>query len=297
LQLPAEVHYRYRRIDSCGKKTGEDQVMGIFRISLLTLGFLGLIAGQPVQSAPPRSLVVAHRGLLRHAPENTLANFRACLELRLGFELDVCRTKDDQLVCIHDKTVDRTTNGTGPVNRFTLAELRKLDAGSWFSPAFKGQKIPTIEEVFQLLARYPQAEVLVAVDIKQQDDQVERDLVQLANRHSVLDRLLFIGNTITDAGVRGRLYQSSKSSHIAHVAHNAQELEDSIKDPQADWVYVRYLPSAMDVRRVHQQGKRVFIAGKTVSGEEVANWKVASDIGIDGILTDHALTLQSLLRK
>ncbi|MEC9003148.1 MAG: glycerophosphodiester phosphodiesterase family protein [Planctomycetota bacterium] len=271
--------------------------MGIVRISLLTLGFLGLVAGQPVQAAPPRSLVVAHRGLLRHAPENTLANFRACLELRLGFELDVCRTQDDQLVCIHDKTVDRTTNGTGPVNRFTLAELRKLDAGSWFSPTFKGEKIPTIEEVFQLLARYPRAEVLVAVDIKQQDDQVERDLVQLANRHSVLDRLLFIGNTITDAGVRGRLYQSSKSSHIAHVAHNAQELEDSIKDPQADWVYVRYLPNAMDVRRIHQQGKRVFIAGKTVSGEEVANWKVASDIGIDGILTDHALTLQALLRK
>jgi len=88
-----------------------------------------------------------------------------------------------------------------------------------------------------------------------------------------------------------------KSSHIARVAHDKKELEDSINDPQADWVYVRYLPSAEDVRRIHQEGKRVFIAGKTVSGEEVANWKVATDIGIDGILTDHALTLQSLLRK
>ncbi len=271
--------------------------MGISRISLVTFSILWLALGQSVQSAPPRSLVVAHRGLLRHAPENTLANFRACLELRLGFELDVYRTRDGQLVCIHDKTVDRTTDGTGPVSRFTLAELRKLDAGSWFSPTFKGEKIPTIEEVFQLLARYPQAEVLVAVDIKQDDHQVERDLVQLANRHSVLDRLLFIGNTITDASVRGRLYQTSKSSHIAHVAHDAQELEDSINDPQADWVYVRYLPTAEDVRRIHQEGKRVFIAGKTVSGEEVANWKVATDIGIDGILTDHALRLQSLLRK
>jgi glycerophosphoryl diester phosphodiesterase len=58
-------------------------------------------------------LIVAHRGLLHHAPENTLANFRACLELRLGFEFDVEQTKDGHLVCIHDGTVDRTTNGTG----------------------------------------------------------------------------------------------------------------------------------------------------------------------------------------
>ena len=270
------------------------------KVSLVALACLFLLPGPGNRAAPPekaRPLVVAHRGLLLHAPENTLANFRACLELRLGFELDVYRSKDNQLVCIHDQTVDRTTNGKGPVRQFTLAELKKLDAGGWFSPAFQGETIPTIEEVFQLLARYPQAAVLIAVDIKQDDQAVERELVQLANRHSVLDRLLFIGNTITDAGVRGRLYQTSKSAHIAHVAHNPQELVGSINDPQADWVYVRYLPSGKDVKRIHARGKRVFIAGKTVSGAELANWQTAAAIGIDAILTDHALKLQSLLRE
>jgi glycerophosphoryl diester phosphodiesterase len=82
----------------------------------------------------PRPLIVAHRGLLRHAPENTLANFRACLELRLGLEFDVQRTRDGRLVCIHDGTVDRTTGGTGKVAEMTLEEVRKLDAGSWFDP-------------------------------------------------------------------------------------------------------------------------------------------------------------------
>ncbi|MCC6509479.1 MAG: glycerophosphodiester phosphodiesterase, partial [Pirellulaceae bacterium] len=76
------------------------------------------MAGEP--------LVVAHRGLLQHAPENTLANFRACLELRLGFEFDVARTKDGQLVCIHDDTVDRTTDGKGLVSQLTLAEIQRL---------------------------------------------------------------------------------------------------------------------------------------------------------------------------
>src|SRR6478752_234493 len=98
-------------------------------------------------TSPSPPLTVAHRGLLRHAPENTLANYRACLELRLGFEFDVQATKDGRLVCIHDDTVDRTTDGTGRVAELTLAEIRQLDAGSWFDPMFAGQKVPTVEEV------------------------------------------------------------------------------------------------------------------------------------------------------
>ena len=77
----------------------------------VALSALCLLAVQLCAAEPP--LIVAHRGLLLHAPENTLANFRACLELRLGFEFDVEKTKDGHLVCIHDGTVDRTANGTG----------------------------------------------------------------------------------------------------------------------------------------------------------------------------------------
>jgi glycerophosphoryl diester phosphodiesterase len=66
------------------------------------------------------------------------ANFRACLELRLGFEFDVQRSKDGQLVCIHDNTVDRTTNGTGNVAELTLEQIRRLDAGNWFDLKFAG---------------------------------------------------------------------------------------------------------------------------------------------------------------
>ena len=76
--------------------------MIIFLRSLLLSLCLCAIA-DVIHAADP--LVVAHRGLLRHAPENTLANFRACLELRLGFEFDVARTKDGHLVCIHDDTL------------------------------------------------------------------------------------------------------------------------------------------------------------------------------------------------
>lgn len=158
---------------------------------------------QPTSAAEPgKTRIVAHRGLLLHAPENTLSNFRACLDLRLGFELDVERTRDGHLVCIHDATVDRTTDGRGAVADMTLDQIRQLEAGRWFDPRFAGERVPTIDEVFGLIAEQPR-DVLIAVDIKAEG--VERDLVALATRHKITDRLLFIGRTISDAALRTRI--------------------------------------------------------------------------------------------
>src|SRR5262249_30389187 len=137
--------------------------------------------------------LVAHRGLFRHAPENTLAAFAACLELRLGFELDVRRSKDGVLVVLHDATLNRATSGMGEVGAPTLAELKKLDAGRWFDPAFAGARIPTLDEVFALLKARRHADTLVAIDLKIDDGKVEADVVRLARKHGVLSRLLVIG--------------------------------------------------------------------------------------------------------
>src|SRR5437763_9792315 len=78
---------------------------------------------------PARPLVVGHRGLMHAAPECTLAGFRACLALRVGFEFDVRRCSDGTLVCLHDPTLDRTTDGHGSLAEFTFDQVRKLDAG------------------------------------------------------------------------------------------------------------------------------------------------------------------------
>ncbi|NQV28130.1 MAG: hypothetical protein HQ518_27575, partial [Rhodopirellula sp.] len=199
-------------------------------------------------------LIVAHRGLLRHAPENTLANFRACLELRLGFEFDVERSKDGQLVCLHDGTVDRTTNGTGKVSELTLADIRKLDAGSWFDLKFAGEKVPTVDEVLELLSRYKQHHVLIAVDLKAAD--VGEEVVRLAEKHKVLHRLLFIGRTIVEPGLRDRIRQTSSKAHTAAVANNPDEFRDALAATNADWVYLRYLPTKEQIDAVHQANKR-----------------------------------------
>ena len=99
--------------------------------------------------------IIGHRGLLQAAPENTLAGFRGCLEMRVGFEFDVRRTKDGKLVCLHDETLDRTTNGKGRLRDLAFAEVRKLDAGNWFDPDFRDQRVPSVEEIRALMAEYP----------------------------------------------------------------------------------------------------------------------------------------------
>ena len=96
--------------------------------------------------------IFAHRGSKGTHPENTLASFKEAVRVGSdGIELDVHLTKDGQLVVIHDETVDRTTNGTGEIRNLTLAEIKAMDAGSWFHNKYAGEKIPTLEEVLLLL--------------------------------------------------------------------------------------------------------------------------------------------------
>lgn len=99
-----------------------------------------------------QTLIIGHRGAPRRAPENTMASFAAALALgAAGVELDVQLSRDGVLVVIHDLTLDRTTSGTGPVSDLTFAELRALDAGRSFSPAFADERIPTLREVADLV--------------------------------------------------------------------------------------------------------------------------------------------------
>ena len=97
-------------------------------------------------------LVVAHRGASAHAPENTLAAFHKAVEMGAdALELDVRLTKDRRVVVMHDRRVDRTTTGWGPVGTLTMSQLKVLDAGSWFGAQYEEEKVPGLEEVFEVL--------------------------------------------------------------------------------------------------------------------------------------------------
>ena len=95
--------------------------------------------------------IIAHRGYRQKYPENTLAAFQAAMAAGAQMiELDVMLSRDRRPVVVHDDTLERTTNGTGAVKDFTLEELKKLDAGSWFEPRFADQRLPELSEVLAL---------------------------------------------------------------------------------------------------------------------------------------------------
>lgn len=112
-----------------------------------------------------RPIVVAHRGSSGSAPENTLTAIHRAVEQGADMvEVDVRMTRDFFLVVLHDQDIRRTTNGEGLVWDYTLQELRTFDAGSWFSPKFKGERIPTLRQVMDALPPHVALNIEVKTD-------------------------------------------------------------------------------------------------------------------------------------
>ncbi len=139
-----------------------------------------------------RVLGIAHRGASRYAPENTLAAFRLALEHGApAVECDVQRTRDGRLVVIHDQTVDRTTNSRGPVASHTLEELRRMDAGRWFSREFAGEPIPALDEVLDVM----RGRALLKLEIKNAPmfyAGIEQQVVDAVRRRAIEDDVIVI---------------------------------------------------------------------------------------------------------
>jgi glycerophosphoryl diester phosphodiesterase len=131
-------------------------------------------------------MAIAHRGASSYAPENTVAAFD--LALRLGvrhIELDVEATRDGHVVVIHDDTVDRTTDGSGPVTSHTLQALQTLDAGSWFGAQFSGERIPLLDDV---LRRY-KGRLHIHIEIKGRSTFLSRRTADLVRQHGMVDQV------------------------------------------------------------------------------------------------------------
>jgi glycerophosphoryl diester phosphodiesterase len=139
----------------------------------------------------PSPLILCHRGAKNYAPENTLAAFKIALELGAdGFELDTQLTSDGHVVVYHDKTVNRITNGRGKLSELSLAELRELDAGSSFSEKFRGEKIPTLDEVFETIGK----RAIINVELKNFStpfDNLAEKVCEVVCRHTMEKNILF----------------------------------------------------------------------------------------------------------
>ncbi|MCB2182514.1 MAG: hypothetical protein KQH63_10840 [Desulfobulbaceae bacterium] len=126
-------------------------------------------------------LVVAHRGASGTAPENTISAMKKALACGVAMiEIDVRLTKDATIIVFHDSTLDRTTNGTGKVRDFSFQELSRLDAGSWFSEKFAGEKIPLLSDILSLLRGKACVNIEIKPPAKDEDFQKRIDHIAKA---------------------------------------------------------------------------------------------------------------------
>jgi glycerophosphoryl diester phosphodiesterase len=139
---------------------------------------------------PGRTLVFGHRGASAYAPMNTLPSFELAAEQGAdGVELDVHLSQDGQLIVLHDFTVDHTTDGHGYARDMTLAQLKKLDAGSWKGEQFKGIRIPTLDEVFVAVGQ----KLCINVEIKSESvetDGVEQQVAECIAKNAMTERVI-----------------------------------------------------------------------------------------------------------
>jgi glycerophosphoryl diester phosphodiesterase len=125
-------------------------------LSTVLLQACAALAPLEKPEAVSHTFVAAHRGYSRVAPENTLPAFNEAYRAGAdAIEYDMQVTKDSHVIIMHDKTVNRTTNGRGKITDLTLAQIEKLDAGYWFSPRFKGTRVPTLAQLLDLFKQHP----------------------------------------------------------------------------------------------------------------------------------------------
>jgi glycerophosphoryl diester phosphodiesterase len=149
----------------------------------------------------PQPVIFAHRGASAYAPENTLAAFNLAVEQGAdGIELDAKLSADGHVVVVHDPTLARTTGAPDQVKDMALDDLHALDAGSFFSKKFKGEKIPTLEEVFETFGK----KTLINVELTNYNtrhDHLVETVCMLVKRFGLQDRVLFssfLGSNLSD---------------------------------------------------------------------------------------------------
>lgn len=256
--------------------------------------FLLNAATGSVDGADP--IAIAHRGLLRHAPENTLPAFAVCIELGMGFELDIRTTKDGHLVVLHDDSVERTTDGPSrSVRDMTLAELRQLDAGSWFDPAFAGLKVPTLEETLSLVKDHKRGPTIIALNVKQLNRDGEAKLVALVEKYQLFDESFAFDQ---NAEMSRRLKKVNRKFRIGQNV-NRKSIQTRLDENFLDVFLLTSAPTGEEVALLHDQGKQALFnfGGNGEGRRNPSVWKQVHEAGIDGILTDYPLECRTVWRN
>jgi glycerophosphoryl diester phosphodiesterase len=240
----------------------------------------------------PVPLLIGHRGAKKYAPENTLAAFNLALEQGAdGVELDVKLSADGFVVVHHDETVDRTTDGNGWLARLSLAQLRELDAGSFFSENFRGEKIPTLEEVFESIGKRAFINVELTNYSTPHDRLVEKTC-ELVHRHALQKSVIFSSFSAGNLRKAALFFPEAPRGLLCQpgaLGVWARSFGFNFGDYAALHPHITNV-TAQTVQRVHRLKRKinVWTANTEEDVRRLVGW------GVDGIITDDpALTVRA----
>ena len=234
--------------------------------------------------------VIAHRGGTSIGPENTLAAFREAVRLGVDFvEIDVRATRDGRLVLMHDRTVDRTTNGTGAVTDLDLAAIRRLDAGMKTDPRFAGERVPTLDEALA----FCRGKVNVYLDHK--SGSVEQ-VLRAVRSHRMVRRIV----------VYSGLETLREWKRLAPSIPVMPDLPDEYRRPGGLAAFrARFPAEVLDgnivswtktrVAEAHAAGFRVYV-DNLGPNDNPDGFRNALEMGVDGIQTDYPDRLLEYIR-
>lgn len=225
----------------------------------------------------------AHRGAAGYAPENTLASFKKAKELGAEWvELDIQLTADNHLIVFHDDTLERTSNGKGVVTDFTLAELKKLDAGSWYSNEYTDEKISTLSEVLDYLTS---ASLNVNIEIKNNEEKIKKTvetLIELLATYQPKLEIIISSFSLEALQLLNELYCEFPLALLAHDWSEAY-IKKAVELQCAAFHLNHKLIKAPRLKQLKATGMKV--GAYTVNHKKTA--QSYFDMGIDGIFTDY----------
>jgi len=242
----------------------------------------------------PKPLVIGHRGASAHAPENTLAAFELAINHRAdAIEFDVSLSSDNQVMVIHDGSVNRTTNGKGKVAHLSMSEMQKFDAGIKFSEKYAGEKIPTLISVFENFG----TQILMNVELKNYSnpfDGLVKKVVELVKYYKLEDRILFSSFLSNNLNISRKLLPEVPCALLAYSGWMGyyQRHYGWKKKYQALHPYIAGVNQNL-VADLHLVGKRIHVW--TVNEEK--NLRRMLDFKVDGVITDDPGMLRQILDK
>jgi len=232
----------------------------------------------------PCPMIIGHRGDSAHAPENTLSAFQAALLAGAdAIEFDVKLTSDGRVVIIHDQSLERTTNGTGRVVEKSLGELRSLEAGAHFPGRHPGERIPTLDEVFDQFGRQLFMNIELTNYLTPQDGLVAA-VIELVRRFKMEDRILFSSFLPWNLSIARRALPNIPCGLLTMrgwMGAWGRKIGWRAKTYAALHPFYTDVDEGM-VERVHAAGKRFNVW--TVNAEEDLRRMIG--YGVDGLITD-----------